>query len=80
MKKNILHVGLDVDDRAFHGAGFDSEKQTSFEFKCKPTFGALSERIEILRIMVTKFDYVMRPLTLAMVFAEISGQAGFIAI
>lgn len=48
MKKNILHVGLDVDDRAFHGAGFDSEKQTFFEFKCKPTFGALSERIEIL--------------------------------
>jgi transposase len=49
MKKNVLHVGIDVDDIAFHGAGFDADKQTFFEFKTKPTFGALSERIKIFR-------------------------------
>jgi transposase len=46
MKKTVLYVGIDVDDKAFHGAGYEMDKQRYFEFKCKPTFGALWERIE----------------------------------
>jgi transposase len=56
MKKTILYVGIDVDDRAFHGAGFDSEGQKTFEFKCKPTLGALLERLE----KFTDNDYEVR--------------------
>ena len=37
MKKSILYVAIDVDDLAFHGAGFDEAKDKFFEFKCKPT-------------------------------------------
>jgi hypothetical protein len=39
MKKTVLYVGIDVDDKAFHGAGYEMDKQRYFEFKCKPTFG-----------------------------------------
>lgn len=46
MKKTILYVGIDVDDKAFHGAGYDMDNQRHFEFKCKPTFGALWERVK----------------------------------
>lgn len=46
MKKTVLYVGIDVDDKAFHGAGYEMDKQSYIEFKCKPTFGSLWERIE----------------------------------
>ena len=48
MKKSILYVAIDVDDLAFHGAGFDDVKDKLFEFKCKPTVGALLKRLELL--------------------------------
>jgi transposase len=48
MKKSILYVGIDVDDLAFHGAGFDEANDKFFEFKCKPTVGGLLKRLEIL--------------------------------
>lgn len=41
---NILFVGIDVDDKAFHGCGFvvgAGEK----EFKCSPTRAALTKRL-----------------------------------
>jgi len=49
MKKSIVYVGIDVDDLAFHGAGYDVETGEYYEFKCKPTVGSLLNRIEQLK-------------------------------
>lgn len=46
MTKNILYVGIDVDDLAFHGTGYDAVEENYYEFKCKPTVGGLMNRIE----------------------------------
>lgn len=48
MKRTILYVGIDVDDIAFHGTGYDPEKEKFYEFKCKPTLGCLLNRLEKL--------------------------------
>jgi hypothetical protein len=42
--KNIIYVGLDVDDTAFHGAGIIRETGEIFEFKCKPDHGVLRKQ------------------------------------
>ena len=43
--KNVLHVGIDVDDNAFHAAGFCYETGEILEFACKPTGGALMKKM-----------------------------------
>ena len=48
MEKSMLYVAIDVDDLAFHGAGYDEKKDKFYEFKCKPTVEGLLKRIEIL--------------------------------
>lgn len=48
MKRTILYVGIDVDDIAFHGTGYDQKKEKYYEFKCKPTLGSLLNRLEKL--------------------------------
>ena len=39
--KELLYMGIDVDDKNFHGAGFSEETGEILEFKCKPTNKAL---------------------------------------
>lgn len=46
MKKPILFIGLDVDDNAYHGGGLSEDGKTEIEFKCKPTVGALVQRLK----------------------------------
>lgn len=48
--KRILHVGLDVDDKAFHGAAFCRENGETTEFKSRPTFGALMQKLQQLQV------------------------------
>lgn len=48
MATSILYVGVDVDDSAFHIAGFDPQASKFFEYKCPPTHGALRKRLEKL--------------------------------
>ena len=43
--KNVLHVGIDVDDKAFHAAGFCFKTGEMLEFACKPTNGALIKKM-----------------------------------
>lgn len=43
--KNIIYVGLDVDDTAFHGAGIIRETGEIFEFKSKPDHGVLRKKL-----------------------------------
>ena len=43
--KKILYVGLDVDDKAFHGAGFCEETGGYLDFKCRPTNASLLSKL-----------------------------------
>jgi len=45
--KKIIHLGLDVDDNAFHGCGIYEKggKEQMLEFKTKPTIGALMQKL-----------------------------------
>ena len=47
--KKVLYVGIDVDDKAFHGAGFCEKTGELLEFSCKPTNGALLGKISRLK-------------------------------
>lgn len=44
--KPLLHIGIDVDDKAFHIAGFCLETGEILERKCKPTTGSLYKCLE----------------------------------
>lgn len=41
MKKEILYVGIDVDDQAFHVTAFLKDTGEVIEDKCKPTVKSL---------------------------------------
>lgn len=44
--KRLLFLGLDVDDKFYHGCGVDNTTGEVFEFKCKPNVGALASKLE----------------------------------
>jgi transposase len=49
MVNNIVFLGLDVDDKAFHGAAVNSDGVLIGELTCKPTRGALTARLKQLQ-------------------------------
>ncbi len=49
MTTKRLYIGIDVDDKAFHIAGYDVKSNAYYEYTCKPTLGALKERLKRLR-------------------------------
>jgi len=53
MKKRILHVGLDVDDKSFHIGGFCKETGEVITLKSKPNLGGLLQK---LKKLVTDFE------------------------
>ena len=44
--KKILHVGIDVDDKAFHGAGFCKKTGEVLEFSCRPQADSLLKKLK----------------------------------
>ncbi len=46
--KKIVYVGIDVDDKAYHGAGISLDTGEYTQFKCKPDFGALKKKLLML--------------------------------
>lgn len=52
MNKNVLYVGIDVDDNSFHVSAFIKESGEIIEGKCKPTIKSLQNHLEDLQ---TKF-------------------------
>lgn len=48
MSDKIVYVGLDVDDKAFHGSIYNGKADEIQSFKCKPTAGALLNKLENL--------------------------------
>ena len=44
--KKILHVGIDVDDKAFHGAGFCEKTGEVLEFSCRPQVASLLKKLK----------------------------------
>ncbi len=49
MKKRLLHVGLDVDDKSFHIGAFCKETGEIFEMTSKPNLGNLMKKLEKLK-------------------------------
>ncbi len=47
--EKIVFVGLDVDDKAFHGSFIANGQEKSLDFSCKPNLGALVSRLEKIR-------------------------------
>ncbi len=45
ISKKIVYVGIDVDDKAFHGAGLSLDTGEFVQFKCKPDFGVLKKKL-----------------------------------
>lgn len=41
MNRNILYVGLDVDDTQYHGSAVDKTTDEIINFKCRPTLKGL---------------------------------------
>ena len=46
--EKLLHVGIDVDDKAFHAAAFNEKTGDVMEFSCKPTQTALLKKLRKL--------------------------------
>ena len=44
--RNILYIGLDVDDKSFHGAGICEKSEEMFEFSCGPNFHSLLKKLK----------------------------------
>ena len=49
MQKDIVYVGVDVDDTSFHGSAFFKETGEILEFKCRPTINGLEGRLAELK-------------------------------
>jgi hypothetical protein len=49
MHKNILHVGLDVDDTQYHGSDFNKQTGEVMDFRCRPTLKGLPTQLEKLQ-------------------------------
>ncbi len=47
--ERIYYVGLDVDDKSFHGCVMDKEGKERFNFKAMPTTSALVKKLEVLK-------------------------------
>ena len=41
MKRNIIHIGLDVDDTQYHGSAFNKDTGEVINFKSRPTLKGL---------------------------------------
>ena len=48
MNRNVIYVGLDVDDTQYHGAAFDRRTGETISFKCRPTLKGLIRQLQKL--------------------------------
>jgi hypothetical protein len=48
MKKNILHIGLDVDDTQYHGSALNHTTGEILVFKCRPNLKGLLGQLDKL--------------------------------
>ena len=48
MKRNIVYVGLDVDDTQYHGSALDKTSGEVIDFKCRPTLKGLLGQLDKL--------------------------------
>lgn len=49
MEDHTMYVGIDVDDKLFHGSGISEETGETVEFACKPQIGALVKKLNKIR-------------------------------
>lgn len=46
MAEDIIFIGLDVDDKKFHGCTYELESEERIEFSCRPTIGHLVKKLK----------------------------------
>ena len=46
---SIMHIGIDVDNKAFHGAGLCEKSGERLEFSCRPSSSALLKKLKRLQ-------------------------------
>lgn len=56
MQKNVIHVGVDVDDKSFHGSAFFQDTGEVIEFKCRPTINGLENKLAELKRKFIGFE------------------------
>ncbi len=49
MKKNVIYVGVDVDDNSFHVSAYFPETSEVIELKSKPTLKSLINKLEVIQ-------------------------------
>jgi len=50
MKRNIIYVGLDVDETQYHGTALDKNTGEVIDFKCRPTLkGLIGQLVKLAR-------------------------------
>jgi len=59
VNKNVIYVGLDVDDTQYHGAGLDPRSGETVSFKCRPTLKGLVRQLEKLGAYFTNRSLVL---------------------
>ncbi len=41
MNQNVIYVGVDVDDKRYHGSALDKRTAEVLDFQCRPTLKGL---------------------------------------
>jgi len=59
MKRTIIHVGLDVDDSAYHGCAFDQSTGELVRFSCRPTLKGLVDKLKKLKARFSGVELTM---------------------
>ena len=49
MKQNIIHIGLDVDDKQYHGSALNHSTGEFLDFKCRPNLKGLLGQLDCSR-------------------------------
>ena len=48
MKQNIIHIGLDVDDKQYHGSALNHSAGEILDYKCRPNLKGLLDQLDRL--------------------------------
>lgn len=59
MNKNVIYVGLDVDDTKYHGTAFDKRTGETASFRCRPTLKGLVRQLEKLKAYFSDSSLVL---------------------
>ncbi len=54
MNKNVIYIGLDVDDTQYHGSALNTETGEVISFKCRPSLKGLLGQLDRFRKLLSR--------------------------